>query len=901
LLDPAAWASEVPVYESVLYRDVYSGIDVELTSEINNFKYNYYLSPGADLQNIQWTYEGAEGVSLEHGMLTVNTSVGPVHEMRPIAWQLDAAGAKELVRCEYELDGGEVRFSCPDGYDHERELVIDPVLVFSSYSGSTADNWGYTATYDDLEYGYGAGIVAGTGFPVTTGSAFESFGGGSWDVGILKFTQDGTNLEYATYFGGNDSDLPSSIIVHDFELIVLGFTGSTNLPTTSDAFATDFYGGSFATPLGGVTFQNGTDIFLARFTSDGSDLIGCSYVGGDGNDGINTAISNNYGDPFRSEVLTDGDGNIYVASNSLSGNFPTTQGAQQDDIGGGQDAVIFRMSPTLQLLVWSTFWGGSAADSGYSVEINSQGEVYAVGGTLSSDLAMPGGGYLDAQPGATDGYIIRLDAGVVDAGTYLGTANYDQAFFVELDADENVWVTGQSNGPITVSAGVYNNPGAGQFLQKLDADLSSLLLSTTYGDGSGFSPINICQTAFLIDNCNRIFVSGWGGALNAQFGSTNNMDITADAYQSTTDGSDFYIMVLEQGATALLFATYMGASTIAEHVDGGTSRFSPKGIIYQAVCAGCGGSDAFPTTADAWSTTNNASNCNLAVFKFDLEVQFLQAIAVADPAQEGCTPFTVQFTNTGSTGVTSYWDFDDGNFSTEASPEHTFIAQGDYEVMYISIDENACTVADTTYLTIHVENPLDLNPAFDLFQESCSDSLRLYTDHLGGEYDFLLWDFGDQTTSSEADPIHLYDLPGIYDVTVTVYDEFCDEELSDTQTVSVEESGGIEGEVYFPNVISPNTDPWNRDFRPFIVRSDGVRIVPEKPEISRFFKVWELTIYNRWGDEMFRSHSTEPFWDGLHDSKEVSNGTYYYIVTYQIACGDEPIVETSGNLEVLLD
>jgi gliding motility-associated-like protein len=584
----------------------------------------------------------------------------------------------------------------------------------------------------------------------------------------------------------------------------------------------------------------------------------------------------------------------------MSFDFPTTPGVQQETNAGAMDAVIFKMNPSLENMEWGTHWGGLSQDSSYSLEINSQGEVYVVGATLNSDLAMPDDGMDTSFGGATDGYVIKLNEGVLEGGTYIGTSAYDVTFFVELDTQENVWITGQTEGVWEVSDDVYANAGAGQYIQKISSDLTELMLSSTYGDGGGFfSPINICQTAFLIDDCNRIFVSGWGGSLNG-FGNTNNMPITPDAFQSTTDGSDFYIVVFEEEMSDLIFGTYFGASTLSEHVDGGTSRFSPKGIIYQAVCAGCGGSDAFPTSAGAWSESNNSANCNMAVFKYDLEIESLVAVASISPEAQGCTPFSVEFDNSGSTGIENNWDFGDGGTSDEDAPEHTYTEPGTYTVTYISIDPESCNLSDTTFLEVYVQDPLVLDASFSLSTELCSDSLRLFALFEGSqEYDQLIWNLGDGNVSSLLEFIHIYDEPGLYNITVTVTDDFCDFEDVEAQEIIIDSNGAIEGEVKFPNVITPNTDLLNRDFRPFIITPDGLRVVPGSIDMPEFFDAYHVKVYNRWGSLLFESSSSTPFWDGEFDGEEVGEGVYYYIVSYKLGCTGGAEIEESGHMTLL--
>ncbi|MCB0772855.1 MAG: hypothetical protein KDB93_05730, partial [Flavobacteriales bacterium] len=136
--------------------------------------------------------------------------------------------------------------------------------------------------------------------------------------------------------------------------------------------------------------------------------------------------------------------------------------------------------------------------------------------------------------------------------------------------------------------------------------------------GPGVGVPNISPTAFLVDYCDKIYISGWGSAVQGSL-TTNGLPVTPDAYQPTTDGNDFYLAVYDIDMTGLAYATYFGGPQSLEHVDGGTSRFDRRGRVYGAVCAGCGGHDDFPSSPNAWSSTNNSPNCNLGVFKFDFD------------------------------------------------------------------------------------------------------------------------------------------------------------------------------------------------------------------------------------------------------------------------------------------
>src|SRR5690606_23150012 len=209
---------------------------------------------------------------------------------------------------------------------------------------------------------------------------------------------------------------------------------------------------------------------------------------------------------------------------------------------------------------------------------------------------------------------------------------------------------------------------------------------------------------FLVDVCGFIYASGWGGSVNTSWnsltGNTFGMPITANAFQSTTDGSDFYFIVLGPDATYLEYATYFGGNGSAEHVDGGTSRFDKRGAIYQADCAGCGGNSLFPTTPGVWSNINRSTNCNLGAIKFDFQISGIDVAVAASPTQ-GCAPLTVQFTDNLNSALTHFWDFGDGNTANIKTPTHTFTQPGTYNVMLVGYDDQACAgvlLTDTAYI-----------------------------------------------------------------------------------------------------------------------------------------------------------------------------------------------------------
>ena len=731
--DPNKWAGGIKQFSEIRMPEVYPNVDFLLSSIGSHMKYEFRLASGANLENVKFKISGADRLYLEENRLHIANSVDLLIDEKPIAWQI-INGAKVFVKCQYMLDQDTLGFKVDD-YQPEHPLIIDPTLIFSSYTGSTTDNWGSTATYDSLGNLYAGGIVVSTGgsmngYPTSTGAFQTQYQGGGTGLGtdivISKFEDDGSNLIYSTYLGGNNNEIPHSLVVNsNNHLYILGTTSSTNFPVTNSAFDGTFNGGSsIGTGNGGnnnsngIGYSNGSDIIIAKFNANGTGLIGCTYVGGSGNDGINLSdtLQKAYSDEYRGEIIVDANDNCYIATSTGSSNFPIVNGFQNSYGGGLTDGIVFKFNSNLTSLLWSSYIGGSEADAAYSLQFDPNLNVFATGGTKSNDFPTTSGVLHSTAPqGSTigaDGWVSKISNNGQNllASTYLGTSSYDQSFFVQLDLQGNVYCVGQSLGSYPIGPSwVYSVNNSGQFLHKLTNNLQNTVFSTRWGSGN--NSINLSLSAFLVNQCNHIFIAGWGGSLfgtnsmTSGASTTNGLPTTNNAVQTSTDGSDMYFMVLEDSATGVLFGSYYGGtstSTGREHVDGGTSRFDKKGIIYQAVCAGCGGGggNSFPTTTGAHATTNLSSNCNLGAIKYDLVT--LESGADIDGPTEICVNDSIDFLNESFGGSLYLWDFGDGNFSTEYEPSYAYSSPGNYDVILIIYDSVSCIFADTDTIALTV-------------------------------------------------------------------------------------------------------------------------------------------------------------------------------------------------------
>jgi hypothetical protein len=754
--DPKHWASDVRGFRRLRYAGLWPGVDAQVyESADQHLEYDFELAPGADPAAIALRHEGADGVQLDAatGSLLVKTSVGTLAERAPQAWQLDAAGHRQPVACRYQLAAnGTVSFAL-GAYDATRPLTIDPVVVFSTYTGSFADNWGFTATYDAQGNLYSGGIAFGVGYPASPG-AFQTTFANLIDIALIKYNTSVSGAAarvWATYLGGSSADFPHSLVVNSLgELLVLGSSSSSGVPgssaapvraypTTAGALQRTYGGGSSTSPLGyGAPYDapNGSDLVITRLSATGSVLIGSTFLGGSGNDGLlpldvnNSPFSStpqlphNYGDPFRGDILVDAANNVYIASHTTSPDFPVRNGFGGTYRGGTSDGVVCKLTPGLTALTWGSFLGGSGADAAYSIQLEpTSGDVYVAGGTLSPNFPTTAGSYLATRPGNVDGFVARIAAGgtALLRATYVGTADYDQAYFLQLGTDGGVYLLGQTLGAFPVTPGLFHTANGTQFIQKLNANLTQSLLATSFGslDPDNAGLVSLDPTAFLVDRCDRVYVCGWGGMVNGRIlpnfpatnpyqeanGTTTQLPITPDAAQASTDGNDFYLAQFAAGLTRLDYATYYGTvdpNAEGEHVDGGTSRFDPRGVVYQAVCS-CFASTGFPIPpgANSYSTVNNSGSilgagCNNAAFVLN----FQPGIANAGPPQTLCvsaSPVALLGTPTGGVwsgpGVT-------GSVATGFVFTPTPALVGTQTLTYTLASTGLCTTTDTRLVTV---------------------------------------------------------------------------------------------------------------------------------------------------------------------------------------------------------
>jgi hypothetical protein len=523
--DAKKWHTNVPIYEKVKYKSVYSGIDLVYYGNQRQLEYDLVVAPGADPRRIQLGVRGARKISRsEDGDLVLAMDEGEIRWHKPLAYQMKG-GARQEIAAQYVIKGrSRVGFEVA-GYDLRKPLFIDP-LIYSTYLGGSGVDYGFGIAVDSSGSAYVTGYTDSTNFP--TANPLQPALGGDADAFVAKLNSTGSALVYSTYLGGSGEDYGSGIAVDSSgNAYFTGLTYSTNFPTMN--------------PLQPAYGGNG-DAFVAKLNPTGSALVYSTYLGGSGGD-------------YGSGIAVDGSGNAYVTGGTTSTNFPTMN-PLQPVCGGDYDAFVAKLNSTGSALVYSTYLGGSGEDYGSGIAVDSSGNAYVTGGTGSVNFPMMN----PLQPAEADGglygdaFVAKLNptGSALVYSTYLGGNGFDSGIGIALDSSGNAYVTGQTgstNFPTrNPLQSAYGGGDYDAFVAKLNPTGSALVYSTYLGGSGGEYGSGIA-----VDGSGNAYVTG-------QTSSTNFP--TMNPLQSAYGGGDYdaFVAKLNPTGSALVYSTYLGGS-----------------------------------------------------------------------------------------------------------------------------------------------------------------------------------------------------------------------------------------------------------------------------------------------------------------------------------------------------
>jgi len=570
--DRSRWRERVPQYDRVIQRQVYPGIDVVYygTSVGAHLEFDFVVAPGADPSRIAMRWENAGGVRVnQEGHLVVSTAAGDLVQHAPKVYQ-SREGQRTLVVATYVLgSGGAVAFSLST-YDRSRELVIDPVVTYSTYLGGAAADAAYAMAVDAAQNVYLCGITYSSDFP-RLGSATRNL---TEDVFVAKLNAEGTSLIFTTFLGGANMDYCTGMALDQSNNIYLvGWTFSSDFPRVN----------AFDNTLGGAS-----DLIVTKLHSSGTALVYSTYLGGSGAEYVTTGLTAG----INNTIAVDERGSAYVGTTTNSDDYPTTAGAFDTTYnGGGADAVITKLDPAGNTLAFSTYLGGSGEDDLNALSIDGAGNVYLCGQTVSPEFPITAGA-VDSTLGSFDVFVSKLNAtgSGLAYSTFLGGADGDFGYAIAVDAFGRAHIAGTTGGvAFPATSGAYDttpNGGSDVFVAKLNSDGTALLFATLLGGSGSESAAGISVDVF-----GNVSV---GGST-----SSANFPLTGDALDNLVTGNEGFVALLDSTGSRLLYSTVYGGPGLDSV---GAVATDQAGSVYFAGLTVEGG---IPTVAGSFDATYN--------------------------------------------------------------------------------------------------------------------------------------------------------------------------------------------------------------------------------------------------------------------------------------------------------
>ncbi|MBF0457671.1 MAG: SBBP repeat-containing protein [Nitrospirae bacterium] len=734
--DPEKWRTNVPAYEKVRYEEIYHGIDLVVYGNQRQIEYDFVVGPHADYKQIAFQVNGAKRLSVDKdGSLIIASKGGSKMLMhKPLVYQ-ETDGLRQEVRGRYSVSkGNRVSFNVA-AYDKTKALVIDPTLAYSTYlggSGSYGGDYGYRIAVDSSGSAYVTGVTGSTDFPTTSGAFQASLKSAYGNVFITKLNSSGTGLVYSAYLGGSGStsygDYGYGIAVDSSgSAYVTGVATSLNFPTTSGAFQTTLknsHGNAFITKLNSSgtallfsTYLGGTgygdfgygiavdssgsayvtgvtgstdfpttsgafqtslktshgNVFITKLNSSGTALLFSTYVGGSG-----------YGDSGYG-IAVDSSGSAYVTGVTSSSDFPTTSGAFQASLKSSYgNAFITKINSSGTGLVFSTFIGGSGSsggygDSGHGVAVDSSGNAYVTGYSLSANFPTTTGAFQTTLKSSYgNAFIAKLNSSgtALLFSTYLGgggnSGNGDTGSSIAIDSSGNAYVTGytySSDFPTTTGAfqtslkSSYGNA----FITKLNSSGTALMYSTYLG-GSG-------DNSDSGDTGSSIAVDSYGNAYVAGFTYSSDFPTTTGAFQTSLNNltSNAFITKLQfSSSTYSLSVSTSGSGTVIS---------SPSGISCGSTCSAsytagtsvtltAGAASGYSLSSWSGCDSSSGTTCTVTMSSNKSVSAAFTSLGLSDSATTACAAINAIYGEYASWfGITS------GNIYSLASGSSTYYVQ----------------------------------------------------------------------------------------------------------------------------------------------------------------------------------------------------------------------------------
>ena len=547
--DSAKWQRDLANFARVKYTGVYPGVDLVYYGNQLQLEYDFLVAPGADPSQIALNIDGAKSLKLDaQGNLVLGTNQGDIVQHAPIAYQ-QVNGARRHVDASYAmLANGRVGFNL-GAYDKTAQLVIDPILVYSTYIGGNLGDRALDIKVDAAQNAYITGFAnSTTNFP--TKNAYQASSAGAGEVFVTKLSSAGA-LVYSTYIGGQGTDEAAGIAIDSAgNAYVTGRTTSLNYPVVS----------AYQTALGGTQ-----DAFLTKLNASGNALVYSTFLGGN----ANTTYVGATGE-YGYGVAVDSSGSAYVAGWTASTNFPTVNAFQANrsaapagcdatvDVNkcARSEAFVSKFSASGTSLIYSTYLGGTEYDEAYAIAIDGSGSAYVTGTSTSANFPTKSPKQVN-NSGNGDAFIAKLSAAgnSLVYSTFLGGVGQDLGYSLVVDGAGNAYVAGvtaSANFPVVTPAQSFNAGLGGSntdgFVTKVSPTGNAWVYSTFIG-GSGGEAAN----GIAVDSAGNAYIAG-------QSNSTTGFPISNSIQASNAGLYDGFLVKLAASGSAFVYGTFLGGS-----------------------------------------------------------------------------------------------------------------------------------------------------------------------------------------------------------------------------------------------------------------------------------------------------------------------------------------------------
>ncbi len=614
--DPKTWRTNLHTYGAVKYQGVYPGIDLVYYGNRGQLEYDFIVAPHQDPAQIALKVENAEQVAIRaDGGLSMGRGEMGLHFAEPVIYQVAKDGRREPVSGHYvRRDDGNIGFEIGP-WDRNRELIIDPVLVWSQFVGTTTSDAFFAMTIDSSSNMYLAGRNGGP-------------------LEVEKISADGKTVVYHTTLGSSYNSYAYDIAVDASGNAYVGGYAGAGFPTTAGAYQQTAPGGSHA--------------YVAVLNAAGTALTYGSFLAG-----TTTATDVAQG------VAVDSTGKVYITGYTNSTTFPTTLGVYQTkNTNGGQTAFVAKFDPTKSgtaSLVYSTYLSGpTGASVEYGIAVDTAGNAY-VAGQAGADFPVTAGAFAYNGEGVGAGgvYITKLNPAAT-ALTYSAYLGPGQANGITVDGSGGVYLTGSvpagySDFPTTTGAFQVAYPDG--FAAELNAAGSGLVYSTFLSGAQELTyPTDIAIPAGCASACNA-FITGYTTENDLTL--VNPIQAFNGSYINGTSGNDVFVTQLNGTGTAAVYSTYIGGSSDDSTASIGHSPAIAANSTGDAFVAGYTGSQDFPvslttTPYRSYFALRIGSTAAATAVAYPLTLTFSTSQTVG----VGSTPQTVTLRNMGSSAMT---------------------------------------------------------------------------------------------------------------------------------------------------------------------------------------------------------------------------------------------------------